>query len=88
MLGHGKNLNLNVSAIKEKNAFASMFKSVGDGLGSSAQGIQIDDLFTDKKVNPNKSEIKEPNFEDTLKKQQQQKLYGPNQSLATHEKKR
>jgi len=35
MLGSGKNLNLNVSAIKEKNAFISIFKSVGDGLGGS-----------------------------------------------------
>jgi hypothetical protein len=35
MLGTGKNLNLNVSAIKEKNAFTSIFKSVGDGLGSA-----------------------------------------------------
>ncbi len=69
MLGTGKNINLNVSAIKEKNAFTSIFNSVGDGLGSAEQGLQIDDLFTDKKVNPNKVDnIREPNFEDTLKK--------------------
>jgi hypothetical protein len=35
MLGTGKNINLNVSAIKEKNAFTSIFNSVGDGLGSA-----------------------------------------------------
>ena len=33
MLGSGKNHNLNVSAIKEKSAYVSMFKSMGDGLG-------------------------------------------------------
>lgn len=35
MLGTGKNRNLNVSAIKEKNSFVSIFKSVGDGLGGA-----------------------------------------------------
>lgn len=33
MLGTGKNTNLNVSAIKEVNSFASIYKAVGDGLG-------------------------------------------------------
>jgi hypothetical protein len=39
MLGAGKNHNLNVSAIKEKSAYVSMFKSVGEGLGSGENGL-------------------------------------------------
>lgn len=65
MLGSGKNHNLNVSAIKEKTAFVSMFSSMGDGLGSSDYAPQVEDLFTEKKK---KSEIKEPNFEDSNRK--------------------
>jgi len=60
MLGTGKNRNLNVSAIKEKNSFVSIFKSVGDGLGGADQSLEIDDIFTEKKViMNNKTDIKE-----------------------------
>jgi hypothetical protein len=34
MLGTGKNINLNVSAIKEANSFTSIYKAVGDGIGN------------------------------------------------------
>jgi len=34
MLGSGKNLNNNVSAIKEKSSYVSMFTTVGEGLGT------------------------------------------------------
>jgi hypothetical protein len=62
MLGSGKNHNLNVSAIKEKTAFVSIFKSMGDGLGQTDSALQVEDLFTEKKK---KSEIKEPDFEQS-----------------------
>jgi len=41
MLGSGKNHNLNVSAIKEKTAFVSIFKSMGDGLGQTDSALQV-----------------------------------------------
>lgn len=66
MLGAGKNLNNNVSAIKDKSAYSGIFKTVGDGLGNVDSVVSVDDLFTEKKVSP--VEVSEPNFEDTQKK--------------------
>jgi hypothetical protein len=67
MLGAGKNLNNNVSAIKDKSAYSGIFKTVGDGLGNVDSVVSVDDLFTEKKVSP--VEVSEPNFEDTQKKE-------------------
>lgn len=49
-----------------------MFTTVGDGLGATDQGVHVDDLFTEKKVVPARSEIKPPDFERSVGKQKVQ----------------
>jgi hypothetical protein len=66
MLGLGKNTNLNVSAIKDKGKFVSIFKQVGEGLGQTGSNFAVEDLFTEEKKK--RSEIKEPDFENTIHK--------------------
>ena len=46
-----------------------MFTTVGEGLGNTDLGVQVEDLFTEKKVVPSRSEIKPPDFEHSIKKQ-------------------
>ena len=66
MLGAGKNLNQNVSAIKMK--FISHIVNIGEGLGQIDEQNESDLLFTEKKpTNAKKSKPaktpNEPNFE-------------------------